>query len=330
MIIQHEKGDPMGMTPEKIGRKAIRVANAAVNFSVLLFLLLLVAFSGYALWDSKQLYGAADAARYERYKPVEGEDTKSFAELQAINPEVFGWLTVYGTHIDYPITQGPDNMKYVNTNAQGEYSLSGSIFLDSDNQRDFSDFNSILYGHHMEKQAMFGELGLFADKQYFDAREYGSLYYDGKDHGIVFFAFLHVDAYDKSVFTAAMKGQEAQQQYLDNLLSQAAFTRDATVTIDDHIVLLSTCSMESTNGRDILVGKITDTVYDDIFRTDETDSTDTQETVPRWKRILSQIPVWAWVLVIAILILLVSAVLRRYRKHSRLADKEDSTDSGKE
>ncbi|MCG4817374.1 class B sortase, partial [Collinsella aerofaciens] len=73
----------------------------------------------------------------------------SFEQLKELNPEVFGWLTVYGTNIDYPVTQGKDNWKYVNTNALGEYSLSGAIFLDYTNRKDFQDFNSILYGHHM-------------------------------------------------------------------------------------------------------------------------------------------------------------------------------------
>ena len=52
----------MGVTAEKIGRMAIRAADGMVNFFVLLLILLLVAFSGYALWDSTQLYNAADAA----------------------------------------------------------------------------------------------------------------------------------------------------------------------------------------------------------------------------------------------------------------------------
>ena len=170
----------MSVTAQNMAKKAVRTANSLVNFAVLAAILLLLAFGCYALWDSNQVYNAANAAQYEIYKPTAADEGKSFGELQAINPEVFSWLTVYGTNIDYPVTQGGDNMKYVNTNAEGSYSLSGSIFLDYENSRDFSDFNSILFGHHMEKQAMFGEIGLFSDKDYFNARLYGSLYYNGR------------------------------------------------------------------------------------------------------------------------------------------------------
>jgi sortase B len=194
---------------------------------------------------------------------VENEG-KSFAELQSINPEVIAWLTVYGTNIDYPVTQGKDNIKYVNTNAEGKSSLTGSIFLDQANNKDFSDFNNILYGHHMEKKAMFGEIGTFSDRTVFDGHRYGNLHVDGKDKGIEFFAFVHTDAYDSAVFSANVEG-EARQVYLDYLLEKALYKRDIPVSADDKIILLSTCSADSTNGRDILVGRITDKVFADPF-----------------------------------------------------------------
>ncbi|MFV0413573.1 MAG: class B sortase, partial [Oscillospiraceae bacterium] len=260
----------MSTRAKNVGNKIIKAANGIVNFAALVAVLALFAFGCYALWDSAQVYNAANALQYEVYRPRVEDEGKSFAELQAMNPEVFSWLTVYGTNIDYPVAQGEDNMKYVNTNAQGEYSLSGSIFLDSGNANDFSNFNSILYGHHMEKQAMFGEIGLFAEQSYFESRMYGNLYYEGQNHGLAFFAFLHVDAYDYSVFTPNIQGAASRQKYLDNLLSKAKFTRSMGITTSDRILLLSTCSSDSTNGRDILVAKITDERYDDTFEPAET------------------------------------------------------------
>ena len=301
----------MSVTAQNMAKKAVRTANSIVNFAVLAAILLLLAFGCYALWDSNQVYNAANAAQYEIYKPTVENEGKTFQELQAMNPEVFSWLTVYGTNIDYPVTQGEDNMKYVNTNAEGNYSLSGSIFLDCGNSRDFSDFNSILFGHHMEKQAMFGEIGLFSDKSYFDARRYGNLYYGGRDHGLEFFAFLHTDAYDASVFAAGVSG-EARQAYLNGLLDKATFTRDIGVTAEDRIVLLSTCSAESTNGRDILVARVTDELFDDAFKTNETDNTGTHATVDGHPGI----PGWLWIALAApVLLILLVIVLYHKRKH---------------
>ena len=303
---------------ERVGRKTVKAANGILNLTVLTIIILLVSFASYAMWDSSQVYNAADAAQYEIYKPRAEDGGKSFGELQAVNPEVCSWLTVYGTNIDYPVTQGEDNMKYVNTNAEGGYSLSGSIFLDSGNSRDFSDFNSIIFGHHMEKQTMFGEIGLFSDEGYFDARPYGNLYYAGRNHGLEFFAFVHADAYDSSVFAAGVTGREQQQAYLDGLLEKATFTRDIGVTVKDRIVLLSTCSSQSTNGRDILAARITDELFNDAFKTTEINNTGTQPEADGQRSAWVNIPAWLWIaLSFLVAIIILSIVIYHKRKHIR-------------
>jgi len=246
-------------------RRVIHAIDSIVNFVVLIIIVLLTAYAIYALWDSDQIYRRADKSHYTIYKPTAENKGKTFKELQAINPDVIAWLTVYGTNIDYPVTQGRDNMRYVNTNAEGRYSLSGSIFLDCGNSRDFSDFNSILYGHHMEKQKMFGEIGSFSSLEMFDTRTHGSLYYDESYYGIEFFAFVHCDAYDRMIFYANVTGEGPRQAYLDNLLAIAIHTRDIGVNVEDRLILLSTCSSSSTNGRDILIGRITDELFENTF-----------------------------------------------------------------
>jgi len=252
------------MKSEAAGIKTIKIINKVVSNVLLVVIVALVAFAIYALWDSNQIYKEADKSNYAIYKPMDDDEGMSFRELQAINPEVIAWLEVYGTNIDYPVTQGEDNTKYVNTNALGVYSLSGAIFLDAENSRDFSDFNSILYGHHMEKNMMFGELGKFSDKSMFDSHKYGRLYFERKDNGIEFFAFVHADAYDMSVFMPNISEKE-RQRYLENLFEKATHKRDVKVTVEDRLVLLTTCSADSTNGRDVFIGRITEDVFDDPF-----------------------------------------------------------------
>lgn len=237
-------------------KRIIRLLDSTVNFAVLTSFLLLFSYGCYALWDSRQVFKAADAGQYEVYKPTE-DDSRSFEELQAVNPEVAGWLTVYGTQIDYPFTQAEGNHKYINTDVEGNYSLAGSIFLDYRNQKDFSDFNSIMYGHHMAENAMFGDLANFQEKEYFDSHRKGNLYFDGKDHPLEFFAFLEADAYDSGIYDPAVP-EKKRQEYLDRILKISLHQREIEVDITDHLVLLSTCTSESTNGRHILVGRICD------------------------------------------------------------------------
>jgi sortase B len=93
---------------------------------------------------------------------------------------------------------------------------------------------------------------------------YGNLYFDGKDHGIEFFAFVHADAYDDTVLTVNV-AEEKRQLYLDDIYKKSLQKRDIGITKTDLLVLLTTCSAASTNGRDILAGRITEEVFTDPF-----------------------------------------------------------------
>ena len=271
---------------KRVGLKTIKGGHMVINMTILVVIFIMMLFSVYAMWDSNQIYRSADAVHYEIYRPKQGE-TASFEEFQEANPEVIAWLMVYGTSIDYPVTQGQDNNKYVTTDAFGEYSLSGAIFLDSRNSRNFEDFNSILYGHHMDKDAMFGEIASFEDKTFFNEHTYGNLFYEGVDYGLEFFAFIEdIDAYDYSVFTPRVQDEEEQQNYLNNLIATAINTRDVGVTIENRILLLSTCDSALTNGRDILIARITDETYVNPYENERSISlVDRLLGIPIWIKI---------------------------------------------
>ena len=180
-------------------RKIVSMIDSTVNIAVLLFFILCVLFSGYSIWDNNHIYTKASPSVYETYKP-EKEDTKSFEELVKINPDVYGWITLYGTEIDYPLVQGEDNDKYVNTDYEGNFSLSGALFLDCNNARDMRDTVNIIYGHHMEKDKMFGGLDHYEKQDYFKEHQYGNLYVDGTNYGLEFFMLIKADAYDSKVY----------------------------------------------------------------------------------------------------------------------------------
>lgn len=234
-------------------RKIIRMADYFVNAIIVSFCVLLILYGGYGLWDSAQVNKQAESQNYQTYRP---DDQLSFEQLRQMNPEVFGWLTVEKTHIDYPLVQGTDNSKYVNTDAKGEFSLSGSLFLDCRNHKDFSDMNHIIYGHHMDKDAMFGELEYFQEQAYFEKHKSGKLYYKGQWHPIEFFSFLHVDAYDEQIYNTTLHGERNRLSYLNYIRANAQHFRELSFQPEDRYIVLSTCTSSSTNGRHVLVGRI--------------------------------------------------------------------------
>ena len=306
----------------KLLKQIILVAEGIIDFVVLSLLLLIFTYGCYAIWDSEQIYKEADEKQYATYKPTE-EETLPFEELKKINNEVFGWITVYGTHIDYPLVQGNNNEKYVNTDSKGEYSLSGSIFLDYRNKNNFTDFNNILYGHHMDKSVMFGEIADFKDENYFKSHQYGSIYYEGKLYGLSFFAFLEADGYDE-LYSPVSCGTEETQEYLKRLFSIARNVRNTgnfSVTKQDHIVLLSTCTSDMTNGRHILVGKITDEVMMNPFYDEKTKSSNEIGAESLYQRIL-QLPLWQKVFLAGFLVLIFLVASYKFRKYYKKRRKE--------
>ena len=177
-----------------------------LTFFVLLFVLL-TAVGTYVMADTVYIYSGASQHGTLVYKPgakkVEQED------LHELSRDCVGWLTIDGTTIDYPVMQGRTNASYLNTNPFGEYSLSGSIFLDCSNSPDFTDSYSLLYGHHMEGGAMFGALDKFLDEDYFMRHRTGTLTLtDGTVYHLKNFAVLTCTAGDTEIFCVGEGGPD--------------------------------------------------------------------------------------------------------------------------
>lgn len=312
------------VTASGVGVGLVRFLSGTIDFCVLIILLLCLLFGFYALWDTHQLYEAADAKQYEIYKPTR-EDNRTFSDFQALNPEVIGWLTVYGTQIDYPLVQAEDNSKYVSLGADLNFSASGSLFLDYRNKADFTDFNSIIYGHHMAAEAMFGDLDKFLEQTFFQEHRYGSLYADGKTYGLEFFAVLEADAYDNALYAPAIADEASRNAYLEHVRSLAKYTAGDYATAQDRIVLLSTCAEAATNGRTLLAARLTDRVPENPFPEEETSASpagaDLYSFFAQWERI--PLLVWAILLLVLLLVILViSKFVRRRRKKQKKSMKQ--------
>jgi sortase B len=238
-------------------QRLIRAADKLINFTVGLVLMLGLFYAGYALWDAYMVYAKTGVSSEIQYYKPSGADVSNptLPELQAINADVCAWLSVDDTNIDFPVLRGQTNTDYLNQDIYHEYALGGSIFLDCRNEKDFSDRYSLIYGHHMDGGAMFGDLANFADEEYFNEHAAGWLYLPGETYRLQFYAFLNVDAYATPMFDVELDA-EGYESLLTYIQTEAMYKRDTTVTANDSIVALSTCSSATTNGRSILVAKM--------------------------------------------------------------------------
>lgn len=248
--------------------RIIKSLHTLVDFVIITVILLLVFFAFFTAWETGRIYRESDAEKLASYKP-ETENDLSFAELEKINSDVMAWLTIYGTQIDYPVVQAEDNNKYINQDIFGSFSLTGALFLDYNNKPDFTDFNNIIFGHHMEKEKMFGNLDEFRNKDYFKTHTTGNLYANGKNYGIRMFAWLDVDAYDPNIYNTRIAAEADKQVLIDLLKDKSQVFEEGVASSDDRILLLSTCGTDTTNERYILAGIITDKTYRNPYPDDD-------------------------------------------------------------
>lgn len=104
-----------------------------------------------------------------------------FAALKAENPDIFAWLYIPGTQIDYPVLQSEEaDDFYENHNAYGEDDTAGAVYIELANLTSMCDFNTVLHGKAQpDETGLFADLYRFADPDFFGEHEQIYLYLDG-------------------------------------------------------------------------------------------------------------------------------------------------------
>ncbi|HUM84080.1 MAG TPA: class B sortase [Lachnospiraceae bacterium] len=240
-----------------------RAGNRILNILMALLILTIALYGAYSLWDTWEIYNRAFASEdLLKYKPAGNAgntgntNNPTLQDLMKINPDVRGWLTIDDTHINYPVLQGSYDYEYLNKDVYGNFVLSGSIFLSTGNSGDFSDPYSLVYGHHMDNGAMFGDVAEFVNSSYFEKHQTGTLYLPDQTYHISLFACVEADAYDSQIYDYSSDGKGDIAGLLDYISKIAVQNRNINVTDSDHIIGLSTCADAVTNGRIVLFGRL--------------------------------------------------------------------------
>lgn len=190
----------------------------------------------------------------EEPKPVEEPEPEpvskveipiDFAALQQQNPDVYAWIQVPGTEVDYPILQSSnDNTYYLNHTIDGEEKKEGAIFTENYNTKTFEDPNTVIYGHDMKNGSMFQSIHKYMDRSFFDNNRDIVIYMpDQILHYKIFAAYLTDNKH--LLMNYNFWSKDEYQQYLNSIFSMRdmnAFLDTSTeVTTEDKIITLSTC-----------------------------------------------------------------------------------------
>lgn len=242
------------MTSEKVFKGLNTGLGAIFDWSCY-FILLIIAF---ILWDSFTVTKAAAAEQIDMsLKPVPDQVTgkMSLEDLQAINPDAVGWLTIDDTPIDYPVMQGDPEFTYLNHDIYGNTSLTGSLYISVFADRYFNDYYTVVYGHHMSGGLMFGSLDNYKDINYFNNHLEGLLVTENETYDLTVLALARTDAYNEGLYI--QNTVEAVKAWESDGSVQTLTGSIDSLEQNDKLLILSTCSSNGTTERTILITRLT-------------------------------------------------------------------------
>ena len=182
-----------------------------------------------------------------------------FETLRENGPDIIGWLSLPDTVLNYPVTHTDNNEYYLNHLYDGTYNKVGCLFADYENRADFSDRNTIIYGHNMRDGSMFALLNRYDEQSYFDTHR--QMYLVTPKGGYVMEIFTAFAAKPEesgsktSPWQLSWKDDGAYTTWLTAMKERSAVESDVTVTCSDKVLTLSTCTPGGT-GRFLVMGKL--------------------------------------------------------------------------
>ena len=211
---------------------------------------------GKGYYDGRSEYEKIRELAIEKNKKDGPKFQVNFDELRTLNPDTIAWLRFdpEPAAINYPVVQGKDNEEYLHKTFSANENTLGTIFLNVDNNANFLDENSLIYGHYMNDGSMFRHLEDYKDKKFWEANPYFYIYTpDGQE--LVYHIYSVGEVLDTSeTYLTDFPTNDDYQKFLDMTKDVAMYDTGIEVTTGDTIVTLSTCTSANNDHRFVVRG----------------------------------------------------------------------------
>ena len=200
--------------------------------------------------------------QYEDQAGPTWDTTKPLAVMETLmaqNSDLYGWIVVEGTNIDYPVMFTPDRPEYyLRRNFEKQYSIAGTPFVDGRNTLDAD--NGIIYGHNMKSGSMFADLLRYQDPDYCAAHSeiLFTTRYEEKHYEVIaaFPSAVHKDRNTFPWFNYLTFGDEAEfQDFVRHLKKESLYDLPVEPVFGDQFLTLVTCSYHDSTGRFVVIGR---------------------------------------------------------------------------
>ena len=183
-----------------------------------------------------------------------------FGQLHEQNEDIYAWIVVPGTQVDYPLLQSETDNYYLDYNLDHSKGYPGCIYTNQCNRKDFSDYNTVLYGHNMKNGSMFAQLKKFTqDEETYKKSKYFWIFTPEKNYRYEIIS-AYTTGVNSDTYTLFKGPGEEFEKYLEKIRGYSEIRTDAEgMNIKDKIITLSTCTGNEAT-RYVVQGKRVDTL----------------------------------------------------------------------
>ncbi len=251
--------------------KHLKISAKTILTAAIMIFLLIFIFSGYKLItyyanSKKEADAFANLAQTAQSNavlqpiPEESAVLPQYAELYEQNPDLFGWIVISGTKIDYPVMHTPKEPEfYLRRAFDKTHSVSGVPFLSADCFEGCGNY--LVYGHNLNNGTMFAPIIEYKDKKYFETHKtikFNTLYEEA-EYEIISAFRTKITANDKTGFRywqyTDLTDKEKFDEYITNIKAKALYDTRLSAEFGDELLTLSTCSYHTDDGRFVVVAK---------------------------------------------------------------------------
>lgn len=188
------------------------------------------------------------------------ENPIDFEKLKKQNSDIFSWIRIENTNIDYPIFYAGENNNdfYLRRNIDKEYDRQGVIYIEDYNKTDWSDPVTVVYGHNIwTMKTMFYQLHNFEDSEFFDSNRYIEIYSEGRALKYEIYSAFEYD--DRHImYSFDFDKEKVYSDFIDYTLNPLSLNKNVregvSVTTDDKLIILSTCIKNKEDMRYLVIG----------------------------------------------------------------------------
>ena len=191
----------------------------------------------------------------EIYEEPEWVPYVDFDAVNELLPGIIGWIRLEGTVLDYPIMQTTDNDYFLTHLSDGTRHRSGSIFIDYRANPDFSDRNTLMFGHMTATEEMFGLLKHYRTQSFYEQNIVMFIHTPQTDYALMIFAAYLLDS-GYEVPPTYFEDEYDFDAHIKDIQRRSLIKSNVNVEPNDRIVSLCTCAYDYANARLIIVGRL--------------------------------------------------------------------------